>query len=184
MSKKAPATPFTYDDYLSLPDDGRRYEVMEGELCVTPAPVPRHQEIQTWLASLLIVHVRNHSLGKVYTAPIDVVLSMVDIVQPDILFIAKDRLQTVARKNIVGTPDLIVEILSLGSSERDRVNKLALYERYALPEYWIVDPDAQTIEVYLLTAGRLAKVETLKMGDQLRARQIPGLVLKVAEIFN
>ena len=151
---------------------------------MTPAPSPLHQEIQADLCARMVLHVREHLLGKVYLSPIDVALSMVDIVQPDILFVAKDRMDIVAKKNIVGIPNLIVEILSPSSVERDRVEKMALYERYGLPEYWIVDPDSQTIDVYLSAANRLEKVETLKAGGQLHARQIPGLVLELSEIFK
>jgi Uma2 family endonuclease len=131
-----------------------------------------------------VLHVLEHLLGKVYLSPIDVALSMVDIVQPDILFVAKDRMDIVAKKNIVGIPNLIVEILSPSSVERDRVEKMALYQRYGLPESWIVDPDSQTVEVYLSAANRLERVETLKAGEQLHSRQIPGLVLALTEIFK
>ena len=176
--------PFTYDDYLVLPDDGKRYQVIEGEISMTPAPSPRHQEIQADLCARMVLHVREHLLGKVYASPIDVALSMVDIVQPDILFVAKDRMDIVAKKNLVGIPNLIVEILSPSSVERDRVDKMALYERFGLPEYWIVDPDSQTVDVYLSAANRLEKVETLKAGEELHSRQIPGLVLELSEVFK
>lgn len=109
---------------------------------------------------------------------------MVDIVQPDILFVAKDRMDVVAKKNIVGMPNLIVETLSPSSVERDRVEKVALYEHYGLPEYWSVDPDSQTIDVYLYAANHLERAETLKPGERLHPRQIPGLVFEVGEIFK
>jgi len=184
MNTSLVSRPFTYDDYLALPDDGKRYQVIEGEISMTPAPSPRHQEIQADLCARMVLHVREHLLGKVYVSPIDVALSMVDIVQPDILFVAKDRMDIVAKKNIVGIPNLIVEILSPSSVERDRVEKMTLYERYGLPEYWIVDPDSQTVDVYLSAANRLEKVETLKVGEELHSRQIPGLVLELSEIFK
>jgi Uma2 family endonuclease len=176
--------PFTYDDYLALPDDGRRYEVIEGDLSMTPAPSPRHQEIQAWLSARMVLHVRQYSLGKVYVSPIDVALSLIDIVQPDILFVAKDRMHIVARRNIVGIPDLIVEILSPTSRERDQVDKLALYQRYALPEYWIVDPEAETVETFLYQGTQLERIDTFKMGNELPAHQIAGFRLDVAEIFR
>jgi Uma2 family endonuclease len=184
MNTSLLSRPFTYDDYLALPDDGKRYEVIEGEISMTPAPSPRHQEIQADLCARMVLHVREHLLGKVYVSPIDVVLSMVDIVQPDVLFVSKDRMDIVAKKNIVGIPNLIVEILSPSSAERDRVEKMDLYQRYGLPEYWIVDPDSQMVEVYLSVANRLEKVETLKTGERLHSRQIPGLVLELSEIFK
>jgi Uma2 family endonuclease len=100
------------------------------------------------------------------------------------LFVAQDRLRIVARKNIVAIPNLIVEIVSPSSDRRDREEKLNLYQRYGLPEYWIVDPDTETIEVHLYAESRLEKVRILKPGEQLRSRQIPGLVLEVTEVFK
>ncbi len=176
--------PFTYDDYLALPDDGKRYEVIKGDLSMTPAPSPRHQEIQAWLSARMVLHVRQHSLGKVYVSPIDVALSLIDIVQPDILFVAKDRLHIVAKRNIVAIPNLIVEILSPTSRERDQVDKLALYQRYALPEYWIVDPEAEAVETFLYQGRQLERIDILKLGNELHSRQIAGFRLEVAEIFR
>jgi Uma2 family endonuclease len=109
---------------------------------------------------------------------------MVDVVQPDVLFVARDRLHIIAKKNLVGIPNLIVEILSPSSTTRDQKEKLNLYQRYGLPEYWIVDPDSQTVEVCLSVGNRLERVESLKTGEQLHARQIPGLVLELSEIFK
>ena len=181
---KTSIKPFTYDDYLALPDDGKRHEIIDGELTMTPAPVPRHQKIQVKLTSVLHTYVEGHSLGEVYCAPIDLVLSMVDIVQPDLLFVAKHRMRIIAEKNIIGIPNLIVEIVSPSSIRRDREEKLNLYQRYALPEYWIVDPETETIEVYLYAESRLEKVEILKSGDQFRSRQVPGLIVEAAEVFK
>ena len=181
---KTSVKPFTYDDYLSLPDDGKRYEVIDGNLTMTPAPVPRHQEILLTLSARLLLFVDNNSLGRIYISPIDLALSLVDVVQPDILFVAKNRMHIVATKNIVGIPNLVVEILSPSSNRRDREEKLNLYQRYGLPEYWIVDPETPSVELYLNVEDCLEKTETLKAGDQLRCRQIAGLVLEVADIFK
>ena len=184
MNTRTLPNPFTYDDYMALPDDGKRYEIIEGDLSMTPAPSPRHQAIQLRLGSLFLAYLDKQSLGQVFVSPIDLVLSMVDVVQPDLLFVGQSRLNIIAAKNIVGIPNLIVEILSPSSTTRDQQEKLNLYERYGLPEYWIVDPDSQTVEVYLSAANRLEKVETLKTGEQLHSRQIPGLVLELSEVFK
>lgn len=184
MNTQTSPRPFTYDDYLALPNDGKRYEIIEGDLSMTPAPSPRHQAVQLRLGSLLLAYLDKHALGRVFVSPIDLVLSMVDVVQPDLLFVGQSRSHIIAEKNIVGIPNLIVEILSPSSTTRDQEEKLSLYQRYGLPEYWIVDPDSQTVEVYLSAANRLEKVETLKTGEQLRSRQIPGLVLDLSEIFK
>ena len=184
MNTRTFPKPFTYDDYIALPDDGKSYEIIEGDLSMTPAPSPRHQAVQLRLGSLLLAFLDKHSLGRVFVSPIDLVLSMVDVVQPDLLFVSQSRLNIIAEKNIVGIPNLIIEILSSSSITRDQKEKLNLYQRYGLPEYWIVDPDSQTVEVYLSAANRLEKVETLKLDKQLHSRQIPGLVLALTEIFK
>ena len=154
MSMTQSSKPFTYDDYIGMPDDGKRYEIIDGELTMTPAPIPRHQEILLAVSARLLQFVDKNSLGEIYIAPIDLALSLVDVVQPDILFVAKNRIHIVAKKNIVGIPNLIVEILSPSSRRRDREQKLDLYQRYGLPEYWIVDPDTQTVELYLSVENR------------------------------
>ena len=125
--------PFTYDDYLALPDDGKRYEIIEGELSMTPAPTPRHQAIQlaAWFAPADLCWTNNR-LGRVLISPIDLALSLVDVVQPDVLFIAQGRSHIIAEKNIVGIPNLIVEILSPSSTTWDQREKLDLYQRYGL----------------------------------------------------
>jgi Uma2 family endonuclease len=184
MNAAAFPKPFTYDDYLALPDDGKRYEIIEGEVSVTPAPTPRHQTIQLRLGSLLLAYLDRSSMGRVFVSPIDLALSMVDVVQPDILFVARDRAHIIAKKNIVGIPNLIVEILSPSSTTRDQREKLKLYQRYGLPEYWIVDPETKRVAVYLFGDGRLNKSHTLKAGQQVATNQMPGLTLEVAEIFK
>jgi Uma2 family endonuclease len=181
---KTSVKPFTYDDYLALPDDGKRYEIIGGELSLTPAPSTRHQKIQIRLGALLLTHVDKYSLGSVFTSPTDLALSLVDIVQPDILYVAQGQSHIIAERNIVGIPNLIIEIVSPSSSKRDREEKLDLYQHYGLLEYWIVDPEIQTVEVFLYSESRLQRVETLKVGGQLHANQIPGLVLEIAEIFK
>jgi Uma2 family endonuclease len=108
---------------------------------------------------------------------------MVDIVQPDLLFIAQDRSGIIAENNIVGILDLVVEILSPSCTTRDQNEKLDLYQRHGLPEHWIVDPDSP-IEVYLSAANRLEEAETLKAGQQLHSRQIAGLILEIIQIFK
>ena len=151
---------------------------------MTPAPLTQHQEILTNLMVLIGGYVSNHRLGKLFSAPTDVVLSMTDTVQPDILFVSTNRLQTVAVKNVVAIPDLIVEIVSPSSAQRDREEKRRLYERYELPEYWIVDPEPQTVELFLYFDNHLNLIENLKMGQQLRSRQIEGLTLDLTDIFD
>ena len=149
----APRTVLTYQDYAALPDDGRRYEIHEGDLSVTPAPGSKHQIVSTRLVAALHVHVEARSLGVVVAAPFDVILSDRTIVQPDIVFIATDRVGRISERGVEGAPTLVVEILSASTRETDRDAKLRLYASHGVPWYWIVDPDARVVEGYRLQAG-------------------------------
>lgn len=174
----------TYDDYVALPDDGQRYEIVNGELFVTPATSIRHQEIITKLLVLVGSYVSKHRLGVLLTAPTDVVLSMIDTVQPDVLFVSESRLKLVATNNVVAIPDLIIEVVSPSSAQRDRGEKWKLYQKYELPEHWVVDPDSKTIDFFSYFDNHLNLVETLGSGQQLRSCQIEGLVINVSEVFE
>ena len=140
----------TYDDYAALPNDGLRYELHEGELSVTPAPGRTHQSVVIDLAAALHAHVRERRLGELYVAPFDVILSHVTVVQPDIVFVANERLHILAERGAEAAPTLAVEILSPSTRTIDRTTKLQLYARYRVPYYWIVDPAARAIDVYQL----------------------------------
>jgi Uma2 family endonuclease len=140
----------TYQDYAALPDDGRRYELHDGELSVTPAPGRTHQAVVGRLFAILLEHVTTRELGEVYVSPFDTILSNTTVVQPDIVFIANDRLAILAERGVEGVPTLAVEVISPSTVRIDRVTKLALYARHAVPHCWIVDPVARTIETYAL----------------------------------
>lgn len=174
----------TYDDYLSLPNDGKRYEVIEGELVMSPAPEPEHQDVLGNLFEPLRSLVRTHALGKIYCAPIDVVLSMTDIVQPDIVFIARDRLFGVKKKNIVIPPDLVIEILSPSTRILDRTKKKSLYERYGVKEYWIVDPEKKLVEVYRLQGSAYSAPTVLAANELLTSPLLPELSFPVQKVFE
>lgn len=145
---------WTYDDYVTLPDDLNIYEVIEGELYMTPAPVPKHQEVCHNLQRILGNHVRKHNLGKIYPAPIDVVLDKSNVLQPDILFISKDNLSVIGEKNIQGAPDLVIEILSPTTVKKDRIIKMKTYARHGIKNLWFIDPNNQTLEAFELDAKR------------------------------
>ena len=165
---------FTYEDYLQLSED-KRYELLEGELFMVPSPVPSHQNILQNLLLILDAHIRAWGLGQVYLAPLDVVLSPEDVLQPDILFIAKDRLGIIGEKNIQGAPDLVIEILSPATAERDRGLKRRIYARYGVKEYWLVDADRETIEV--LEPGKADLESTGVYGKKtgVKSNLLPGL---------
>jgi Uma2 family endonuclease len=151
MSRRHAA--LTYHDYAALPDDGRRYEIHDGELSVTPAPSPQHQICAANVFRILDGHVRSNGPGVVLFAPLDVILSDSAIVQPDLVYLASDRLGAVSRRGIEGPPSLVVEILSPSTTMVDRETKRRLYARHDVPDFWLVDPDARVIEAYRLEAN-------------------------------
>jgi Uma2 family endonuclease len=173
---------FTYEDYARLPDD-RRYEVIDGELYLTPAPTPYHQIVKSRIERLLEGHVERESLGIILDAPCDVVLSRFDVLQPDIFFIASSRLATIGEKYISDAPDLVVEVLSPGTRKRDRFLKSKRYARFGVREMWIADPDKKTIEVFV-NVKEVFRREALYTGeDVLLSPMFPGLQISLARVF-
>ncbi|MEK6716112.1 MAG: Uma2 family endonuclease [candidate division NC10 bacterium] len=140
----------TYKEYEALPADGRRYEIHEGELSVTPAPSPRHQRISRNLFRILDAHVKAREIGEVLYAPLDVILSETSIVQPDIVYLDPTRLTAVSHRGVEGPPTLAVEILSPATTLIDRSTKHQLYARHGVPFFWLVDPEGRTVDVFAL----------------------------------
>ena len=174
----------TYQDYAALPDDGRRYEIHEGELSVTPAPGRTHQAIVGRLHAILLEHVTTRELGEVYVAPFDTILSNTTVVQPDIVFIANDRLAILAERGVEGAPTLAVEVISPSTVRIDRMTKLTLYARHAVPHCWIVDPPARTVEAYSLE-GAAYRLDVRWEGDAPRAlAPFPELLLAPSVVWR
>lgn len=174
---------WTYPDYARLPDNGMRYEVIEGDLFMNPAPRPKHQKVSLNLAVALHQFVKQHNLGDVYEAPIDVILpNLASTVQPDLLFIAGNRLDIVKEEFIEGVPDLIIEVLSPGNPDYDRRTKFQLYARAGVREYWIIDPDACTIDIFVLRGQAYAPLGGFSSGDKTRSEVLADFRLRVAEI--
>ena len=139
----------TWRDVQQLPDNGHRHEAIEGELYVTPAPTPRHQEIVLRLALRLQAFLVEPGRGRVFVAPIGVEFpDSGEGVQPDIVFVSSAGAAEVGEAGLVGAPDLVVEVLSPGTAQRDRGVKRKLYERHGVEQYWIVDPETRTVEVW------------------------------------
>lgn len=136
----------TYPDYLRMPEDRNRRELLGGDLYVTPAPSPAHQRVVANLIEVLNRWVNTHGLGRVFGAPIDVVLSELDVVQPDVIFVSSSRLAIVTAQSLQGAPDLVVEVLSPSTAPVDRGRKMELYARSGVQEYWLVDPDQHLVE--------------------------------------
>jgi len=174
---------YTHADLLAMPDDGKRRELLDGELYVTPSPVASHQKILGNLAYAFWKFLELHPLGELLVAPLDVILSEHDVLEPDLLFVLnehKDFLQDWVR----GAPDLVVEILSPKTEARDRGIKLKAYARYGVGEYWNVDPQAQVIEVYRLTAEGFHLAATCAQGKTVETPLLPGFSLAVGSIFK
>ena len=138
----------TYQDYLRMPEDRNRRELLGGDLYVTPAPSPAHQRVVANLIEVLNRWANTHGLGRVFGAPIDVVLSELDVVQPDVIFVSASRLAIVTAQSLQGAPDLVVEVLSPSTASVDRGRKMELYARSGVQEYWLVDPDQRLVEQY------------------------------------
>jgi Uma2 family endonuclease len=177
------ALKFTYEDYRLLPED-RRYEVLEGELFLTPAPTPRHQDVVLELASVLREFVQGSGRGRVVLSPCDVVFSKHDILQPDIFFVAAGRENLTGEKYVDGAPDLVIEVLSPSTELRDREAKAKLYAAFGVREMWLVDPEAKAIEVLVNSAEGFRR-ESLCVGTEtLRSVVLAGLELPVAKVFR
>ncbi len=174
----------TYQDYVSWPDDGRRYELYDGEVYVVPSPSVQHQRTSRRLVLALQRFVDEHHLGEVFSAPLDVVLAVDTVVQPDVLFVSAERSVIVEEACIAGAPDLVIEILSPGTARRDRITKLQLYCRYGVRECWLVDPQAQTIEVLSLSAAGARSMGLYGPGDEVASTVLPGLRLPVTAVFG
>jgi Uma2 family endonuclease len=177
-------TRLTYEDYCLLPNDGKRYEIIEGELFVTPAPQTPHQKVVTRLTRYLSSFAEDNDLGVVIVSPYDVVLSRFDVVEPDLLFVSKGRLDILTEKNAQGPPDLVVEVLSESTAEMDRTTKLKLYAKHGVAEYWIIDPGECTAEVYRRTEEGFEFTGTLRRSDALTSPLFPGFSLPLAKLVE
>ncbi len=173
---------FTYQDYLLLPED-RRYEVIDGDLFMTPAPTPYHQLVSKRIERMLDDFVEKNHLGLVLYAPCDVVLSETDVVQPDILFISAGRLSVVEEKFVSAAPDLVVEVLSPATATRDRVAKSKLYARTGVRELWIADPVARTIEVLVNSQEGFRRDALVGETETLRSVLLAGLEIPLSAVF-
>lgn len=173
---------YTYEDYLKTPDD-KRYELINGELLMTPSPIPNHQRISGKLEFLLRKFITENNLGEVFYAPCDVYLDNENVVQPDILFVSQDRLGIIGETNIQGAPDLVIEILSKNSVYRDMVQKKRLYARFGVKEYWIVLPEEEEVEVYILKDNTYQLSQTYSKADTFESPALKGLKIVLKEIF-
>ena len=175
-------TRLTYADYLKTPDD-ERYELLNGELVMAAAPLLYHQYILRKLLNKMSDYIDERNLGELYSSPADVILSDTDVVQPDLLFVSSHRSHILTRENVRGAPDLVVEILSPATAERDRTIKLDLYAQHGVKEYWIVDSDARTITILVRRESRFEVAGIYGEGQTLRSPTLAGFSVALEEIF-
>lgn len=176
---------WSYEDYLALPDDGRRYEIIEGVLYVSNAPDIDHQYTVAELVGEIRQFVKAQGLGYVLTAPFEVHLSERSRpVQPDVLFIRSDRWPASGAKFFAGAPDLVIEVVSPSSARSDQFVKFDAYERAGVPEYWIVHPRTHAVQVFTLSGGEYAELGEFVAHEVIQSAVLPGLAIVVSALFN
>ncbi len=181
----ATKTKLTYEDYETFPDDGNRYEIIDGEVFVTAAPVEAHQWAVREVQSILRGHVRAHNLGRVYPAPFAIILGPHDVYEPDVLSISRERLDIIDMHGRVrGAPDLCIEVASESTRDRDRKFKYERYAHFGVLEYWIIDPDPQTVEVFVLENGVYRLLVIAHTGEDVKSRVLPVLELSTSSLFT
>jgi Uma2 family endonuclease len=171
-----------YEDYTRLPDDGRHYEILDGELVVTAAPNPFHQRLSKRLQRRLEDHFEARGLGEVFNAPLDVILARHDVVEPDLVIVANPA--QISSRGIEGAPLLVVEVLSPSTGTRDRGVKMDRYAALGIAHYWIVDPDARSIECFRLESAAYRMVVNASTPDLLRHPDWPDLVIDLAALWR
>ena len=181
---KAVQPTLTYPELRLMPDDGKRYELVDGEVFVSPSPSEKHQRALGALFASIYAHATANRLGRVYVAPFDVVLGEKTALQPDILFVSASRLGIIGPEYIIGPPDLVVEVLSPHRVSYDRVTKLEQYALHGVGEYWLIDPMAENVALHLLRGERYELKETLS-GDQILSTSLlPGWEIPVRRLFQ
>ena len=178
------STKMTYEDLLLLPEDGLRHEIIDGEHYVNASPVTKHQRVSYRLILAIGNYLAEHPVGELFHAPLDIVFSRYDVVEPDLLYISNERRDIITTKNIQGSPDLLIEILSQSNTRYDEVTKHALYERTAVGEYWIVDPMRDAVRVFRRNAaGRYERTAELTGNDRIISPLFPTLEIPLDGIF-
>lgn len=185
-----PARKLTFEEFLELPDDpqGRRMELFDGELVLSPPPLDRHQKVSGNLFFLLEAYLRRTRLGEVRIGPSGVRLGAATIFEPDLHVVLAEHLGRFGARYVDGPPDLVIEVLSPSNARHDQVRKLTAYEEAGVPEYWIVDPRAERVEVYRRAGPaetyQRPVVLTLRQGDVVDTPLLPGFTASLDEVFD
>ncbi|MCD9021681.1 Uma2 family endonuclease [Cohnella silvisoli] len=173
----------TYDVYAAMPDDGQRYEIIEGAMeMMSPSPSVTHQAVSRELEFVLMQSCRTDY--EIFHAPLDVILSQTNVLQPDILMIHRSRMHIVSARGIEGPPDLVVEIVSPHSRKRDKVVKANIYAKYNVPEYWIVDSETRTLELYRLLGEVYELYNLFEDDDRVTSDKLPCVSFVISDIFK
>ena len=182
-----PGVKLTYDDFVQFPDDGKRHELIDGEHYVTPSPNRKHQKVSGNLHLLIGGWLEEHRVGQIYYAPFDVVFSMFDVVEPDLLFMSNERAALVLTDaNVQGAPEIVIEIGSKSTRKRDETIKRRLYDRAGVSEYWVVDPEIDVVRVYRRGTDGFERPfeQRADRHDRPTSPLLPGLILPLARIFR
>jgi Uma2 family endonuclease len=174
--------PLTYKDYEALPE-GAPYQLIDGELIMTPAPTPLHQNIIGNIYQSLRYFVESQKLGRVFLSPIDVKLTDVDVFQPDLVFIRKEHVANIRRDKLNVVPDLVVEVLSPSNAFYDLTHKKTIYAESGVEEYWVIDPKNETVEIFLRDGDRYRSEDFFKDQEILKSHMFPGFTMKLNDVF-
>ncbi len=184
MVARRERTILTYDDLQQFPNDGNRYELIDGELYVSPAPSTRHQRVVTRLTVRVGNHVERLQLGEVFVAPLDVKFSPTDTVEPDLIFISNERLAILGDKYVTAAPDLVIEVFSPTTAGYDRGEKRDLYARYDVPNLWFFDPRLRTASASVLEEGRYREVVLARDEETFSAPPFADLIIALGELWD
>jgi Uma2 family endonuclease len=174
---------FTYADYAVLPENGRIHQVIEGDLLMSPSPSYFHQSLVMRIAAALFQFAEGRKLGSVRTGPLDVILDDENVLVPDVVYVSNGRSSIIVPEGLRGAPDLVVEVLSPSNARLDRQVKRRLYARFGVTELWLVDPDAQRVEVYRLQENLERPARMLETTDTLTTNLLPGLEIALSMVF-
>jgi len=187
MNPSTSRVKLTYDDFVLFPDDGQRHELIDGEHYVTPSPNTKHQRVSGNLYFLMRRWLEGHPVGQIFFAPLDVVFTRYDVVEPDLLYLSQARAaEALTAAHVRGVPDLVIEIASPSTRQRDERIKRRLYEREGVSEYWVVDPELDVVRVYRRNDNVFARPLELsaEAGDVLTTPLLPGLELRLVDVFQ
>jgi len=183
--KTGAAQKLTYEDFLRFPDDGRRHELIDGVHYVTPSPATIHQRLVARLYGALHVYLEDHPIGEAFLAPLDILLSPHDVVEPDLFVVMQEQAGIVTEPNVVGPPAIVIEVLSPTTRRRDVGIKRQLFNRAGVLEYWLVDPTGRTVTVYRRGGdGALQATAPMADADNLTSERLPGFSLEMEKLFR